>query len=72
MNESKFLYTRKRIAAYLDVSIPTLMRFIKLGAPVAKDEKGKDTYWTTSDVLMKWYNEHLKKELAKIHTKNEG
>ena len=67
MTENKFLYTSKKIAEYLDVSIPTLMRFMEQGAPVAKDEDGNE-YWTTTEALNEWYNERLKGELRKKST----
>ncbi len=63
---NKFLYTKKTIAEHLDVSMPTLMRFIREeNAPVVKDGGG-NSYWTTSDALEEWYSDWLDRMLKKV------
>jgi hypothetical protein len=60
--ESGYLFTKKVIAKYLRVSKDQVVFLVKEGAPIAKNERG--TYWTMKDVLDRWLNERLVRELG--------
>lgn len=62
MAESGYLFTKKVIAEYLGVSKDQVVFLVKEGAPIAKNERG--TYWTMKDVLDRWLNERLVRELG--------
>ena len=62
MAESGYLFTRKVIAEYLGVSKDQVIALMKEGAPIAKNVRG--TYWTMKEVLDRWLNERLERELA--------
>ena len=62
MAESGYLFTKKVIAEYLGVSKDQVVILIKEGAPIAKNERG--IYWTMKEVLDRWLNERLERELG--------
>ena len=62
MAERGYLFTKKVIAEYLEVSKDQVVALMKEGAPIAKNERG--IYWTMKEPLDRWLNARLERELG--------